>query len=89
MITSFSTFPLRLAVWLGFLVTLIGIFLFAFVILAYFFSSVHVPGFTFLAAGLTLFSGTQLFVLGVLGEYLARMYMRSMGCPAYVIRERI
>jgi hypothetical protein len=44
-----------------------------------------VPGFAFLASILTIFSGAQLFALGIFGEYLARMHFRSMDRPPYVI----
>ena len=52
----------------------------------YFLQSVAVPGFTFLASGIIIFSGTQLFTLGVVGEYVARMHFRMMASPAYVVR---
>ena len=46
-----------------------------------------VPGFAFLASIVAIFSGTQLFALGVIGEYIARMHVRSMGQPSYVVKE--
>ena len=45
------------------------------------------PGFPFLASIIALFSGTQLFALGIIGEYLARMFNRSVERPSYVIGE--
>src|SRR5438874_3757771 len=45
-----------------------------------------VPGFPFLASIIAIFSGAQLFALGVIGEYLARMHFRTMNRPAYAIR---
>jgi undecaprenyl-phosphate 4-deoxy-4-formamido-L-arabinose transferase len=47
-----------------------------------------VPGFPFLASAIAIFSGVQLFMLGIIGEYLARMHFRLMDRPAYTIRER-
>jgi undecaprenyl-phosphate 4-deoxy-4-formamido-L-arabinose transferase len=47
-----------------------------------------VPGFSFLAAAITFFSGVQLVSLGVIGEYIGRMHFRSMGRPPYVVRAR-
>jgi glycosyltransferase involved in cell wall biosynthesis len=87
MVTGLSVVPLQLAVWLGFLITCFGICLFIFVMAAYFLHGSHVPGFTFLAAVILLFSGTQLCVLGIFGEYLARVYLRLLGKPAFVIKE--
>jgi hypothetical protein len=47
------------------------------------------PGFPFLASIIAIFSGTQLFALGVIGEYLARMHVRSMGRPSYVVKQAL
>ena len=47
-----------------------------------------VPGFPFLASLIAVLAGAQLFALGVIGEYLARMHFRLMGKPTYVVRER-
>jgi hypothetical protein len=44
-----------------------------------------VPGFPFLASIVAIFSGVQLFALGILGEYLARMHVRLMDRPAYAV----
>jgi glycosyltransferase involved in cell wall biosynthesis len=84
-VVGFSSRPLRLASALGFLCTVLGALLLAYVILRYAFSGSHVPGFAFLASAISIFSGVQLFALGVIGEYLARMYPRVMGHPAYAI----
>jgi undecaprenyl-phosphate 4-deoxy-4-formamido-L-arabinose transferase len=48
-----------------------------------------VPGFLFLASIIAIFSGAQLFALGIIGEYLARMHFRMMDRPAYVMREDV
>jgi len=47
-----------------------------------------VPGFRFLASVIAIFSGAQLFALGIIGEYLARVHFRTMGRPVYSVRER-
>jgi len=56
-----------------------------YVIGRYFFQG-SIPGFPFLASIIAIFSGAQLFALGVIGEYLARMHFRLMGRPGYVVR---
>jgi glycosyltransferase involved in cell wall biosynthesis len=89
MITSFSHVPLQIAGYLGLATTLLGLALLVYVLGAFVVDGRVVPGFTFLAAALILFSGVQLFVLGVMGEYLAAMHQRLMGAPSYVIREEI
>jgi hypothetical protein len=54
----------------------------------YFISGTSVPGFAFLASIIAIFSGAQMFTLGIFGEYLGRMYGRTMERPAYVVGER-
>jgi ABC-type arginine transport system permease subunit len=87
LVTGLSVVPLRLAVWLGFLVTCFGVCLLAFVMLSYLLHGSQVRGFTFLAVVILLFSGVQLCVLGIIGEYLSRVYLRLLGKPAFVIKE--
>lgn len=83
---GYSTKPLRLASWLGFIMTLFGLGVFIYVVVIYF-TAGSLPGFPFLASIIALFSGAQLFALGIFGEYLARMFDRSMDRPTYVIHE--
>ena len=87
MMTGFSTVPLQVATWTGFAFTLVGIAIFAYAILNFLLRG-SIPGFTFLAAAIAMFSGAQMFALGMIGEYLARVYFRTMDKPEYVVRER-
>lgn len=86
MLTGFSVVPLRISSFLGFLLTLFGVGALAFVLGRYLIEGVTVPGFSFLASVIIIFSGTELFALGVIGEYLARMHFRLLGQPTYAIR---
>lgn len=86
MITGFSTTPLRLASIVGFAMTLFGLGVLVYVIGRALFFGIVVPGFAFLASVIAIFSGAQLFALGVIGEYLARIYFRSLDRPAYTVR---
>lgn len=88
MATGFSTVPLQLASIMGFVFTLFGIGILCYVVGRFFVSGSAVPGFPFLASIIALFSGAQLFALGIIGEYLARMHFRMMDRPPYVIRTR-
>lgn len=85
-LTGYSTTPLRMASWIGFLMTLFGLGVFIYVVVASFMEG-SIPGFPFLASIVALFSGAQLFALGIFGEYLARIFDRSMDRPAYIIHE--
>jgi glycosyltransferase involved in cell wall biosynthesis len=86
-LTGYSTAPLRLASSVGFVFTLFGVGLLAYVLGRYFITGESVPGFPFLASAIALFSGAQLFALGIIGEYLARIFNRSVERPAYVVKE--
>ena len=86
MMTGFSTAPLQLASLIGFSCTLLGIAVFLYVVVRYCLEG-SVPGFPFLASIIAIFSGAQLFALGVIGEYLARMHFRTMNRPPYAIRD--
>ena len=85
MMTGFSTAPLQLASLIGFCCTLFGIGVLVYVVGRYFLEG-SIPGFPFLASIIAIFSGAQLFALGVIGEYLARMHFRTMNRPVYVVR---
>ncbi|HLO30600.1 MAG TPA: glycosyltransferase family 2 protein [Anaerolineales bacterium] len=85
---GYSTLPLRFASWVGFVMTLFGLGVFIYVLTIYF-TAGSLPGFPFLASIIALFSGAQLFGLGIFGEYLARMFDRSMDRPPYVISESV
>jgi undecaprenyl-phosphate 4-deoxy-4-formamido-L-arabinose transferase len=89
MTTGFSTLPLQVASVIGFTFTLFGIGVFLYVIARYFINGGSVPGFPFLASLLAIFSGAQLFGLGVVGEYLARIHFRTMGRPSSIIRQSV
>jgi undecaprenyl-phosphate 4-deoxy-4-formamido-L-arabinose transferase len=79
--------PLRLASFVGFALTLFGVAVLVYVIGRLVIEGRSVPGFPFLASIIAIFSGAQLFALGIIGEYLARMHFRSMERPVYVVRD--
>lgn len=85
MATGFSTLPLRFASFLGLFFSLIGVVIFLYIVVRYFTADVVVPGFSFLASIVAIFSGAQLLCLGIIGEYLARMHFRSMERPPYTV----
>jgi undecaprenyl-phosphate 4-deoxy-4-formamido-L-arabinose transferase len=89
MLTGFSTLPLQVASMVGFAFTVFGFLVLAYVVGRYFALGYSVAGFPFLASIIAIFSGAQLFALGVMGEYLARMHFRLMGRPPYAVRRQI
>lgn len=88
MATGFSVLPLKIASLIGFFFTLFGMALLFYVVGSYLILGTTVAGFPFLASMVALFSGAQMFALGIIGEYLARIHLRSMGQPMSVTRER-
>lgn len=88
MTTGYSTWPLRAASLLGFSVTLLGLLLLLFVIAEYLLTGTNLSVFRFFTAIVAIFSGAQMFALGIIGEYLARMHLRLLARPPYLIRER-
>jgi len=89
MFTGFSAVPLQLASIIGFVFMIFGFCVFGYVVAHYFIYGGLVPGFTFLAGAISLFSGVQLFTLGIIGEYLSRIHFRSMGKSAGLVRQTI
>ncbi len=88
MATGFSVVPLRLASLVGFAFTFFGTGVLAYVLGRFFLEGASVPGFPFVASVIAIFSGAQLFALGIIGEYLARMHFRMMGRPSFTVRSR-
>ncbi|MCX6067362.1 MAG: glycosyltransferase family 2 protein [Chloroflexi bacterium] len=84
LLTGYTTVPLRFASILGFLFTIFGIFDLIYILVTYFVLG-SLPGFSFLASTIIIFSGVQLFALGIIGEYLARVFDRSYGRPTYQV----
>jgi glycosyltransferase involved in cell wall biosynthesis len=87
MVTGFSAWPLQLSSLVGFSFTVLGTIALFVVIIKYLIQGGSVPGFSFLASMIAIFSGAQLFSLGIMGEYLARMHARTMQHPTYSVLE--
>jgi undecaprenyl-phosphate 4-deoxy-4-formamido-L-arabinose transferase len=85
-LVSFSTNPLRISSWIGFAMTIFGMFTLLYVFIVYL-TVGSIQGFTFITSLITLFGGTQLFIIGIFGEYLAKVYEAILGRPLYLIDE--
>jgi undecaprenyl-phosphate 4-deoxy-4-formamido-L-arabinose transferase len=89
LLTAFSALPLRLAAWVGFGSIAFGLLVLAWVIGNYLVRGTTQPGFPFLASIVAIFSGAQLFALGILGEYMGQVHRRLMEQPAYIVRSEL
>lgn len=87
MLTGFSVLPLQIASMAGFMFFVFGILILLYVGIRFLIQGGVVPGFSFLASIIAIFSGVQLFSLGIIGEYLARMHFRVMDKPPYAVAE--
>lgn len=88
-LSSFSTLPLKLAMYIG-----LGISIFAFtyaiaMALRTLFLGVDVPGFASLIVSVMFFSGIQLLFLGIIGEYVGRIFAEVKRRPLYIVAEEI
>lgn len=83
---SFTTFPLRIATWLGMGASALAIVYMAVVVLQRLIFGVDVPGYATIVTLVLLLGGLQLLVLGVMGEYLARVYTQGKNRPIYIER---
>jgi glycosyltransferase involved in cell wall biosynthesis len=88
-VTGYSTRPLRMISTLGFVTSAFGLGILAYVLGRYLVSGTTVAGFPFIASIIAIFSGAQMLSLGVIGEYLARMHVRMLRQPTYVIAEMV
>jgi dolichol-phosphate mannosyltransferase len=86
-ITGFSDVPLRLATWLGFLVSGISVLIGFYALYSRFVIKEYVPGWASIMLSVLFLGGVQLICLGIIGEYLGRMYHDIRNRPLYVVRE--
>ena len=88
-ITSFSATPLRLATWMGLLCSFASFLLILWVIGAKLFTDRTVLGWASLMVVVLLIGGVQLLTIGILGEYIGRIFDEAKHRPLYLIREKI
>jgi polyisoprenyl-phosphate glycosyltransferase len=87
MIVGFTYKPLKIASISGFTISAIS-FLFAlYIIIRRLFFSIGVPGYASIIVAIAFFSGLQILFLGIIGEYIARIYREAKGRPYYIINE--
>jgi glycosyltransferase involved in cell wall biosynthesis len=85
-ITSFSTAPLRASTIAGALFALVSMVYGGYIALRTVVYGVDMPGYASLFAAVVFMGGVQLLCLGILGEYVGRIYMESKRRPVYVVR---
>ncbi|MEB3371838.1 glycosyltransferase family 2 protein [Saccharopolyspora mangrovi] len=86
-VVSFNSKPLRAAVYVGGAATLLAFVYAVYVIICALVGHPGVPGYATLIVGITGFGGMQLLLLGVVGEYVGRIYLESKNRPSYFVKE--
>ena len=86
-ITSFSTFPLRLSSILGFVTALVGFLYIIFLIIKTLIFGADIKGYPTLLSVIIFLGGIQLFSLGVIGEYLGRIFNEVKNRPLYLVEK--
>ncbi|MBO4571267.1 MAG: glycosyltransferase family 2 protein [Bacteroidales bacterium] len=86
-IISFTTAPLHLATWLGIIISFFAFIYLVFVLLKTLIFGDPVAGFPTLICVILFLGGVILLCLGILGEYVARMYSETKRRPGYIVRE--
>ena len=85
--TSFSLKPLRLAIYLGFFVALLGCLLTAYVLYMKLFAGSVITGWSSIMCVLLILGGCQLFIMGIIGEYIGRIFIEIKNRPSYIVDE--
>jgi dolichol-phosphate mannosyltransferase len=88
-IASFSTLPLRIAVWLGVAAGIVGLLVALWAAYAKFFAHATLPGWTALMVAICLAASAQLLMIGVLGDYIGRIYEEVKRRPLYIVQDLV
>lgn len=88
-ITSFSTVPLRVGTYIGFVIAILAIVYGMFMVVKKLCFGINIPGYPSLLVSILFFGGVQLMGIGVLGEYIGRIYIENKNRPRYIVNKII
>jgi len=88
-VTSFSMLPLKMATWLGFSASTIAMILICYAMFVHAFTSRWITGWTSLFIAVLFMGGAQLICLGIIGEYIGRVYGETKNRPLYFVQQRV
>lgn len=87
-ILSFNDRPLRVAVYSGILITIFGFLYILITLINYFLNGIDTPGYFTTISAIIILGGMQLLFLGIIGEYIGRIYFETKRRPRYLIKEK-
>ncbi|MDR2464863.1 MAG: glycosyltransferase family 2 protein [Streptococcaceae bacterium] len=87
-VINFSAFPLRIASFFGFFTFVIAILASAFIVINTLYNGIETPGWASMTCILLFLGGIQLFAIGVLGEYISKIFLETKNRPHYIIKEK-
>lgn len=88
-IIGFSTAPLTIAIYLGLFMTIISFFFLLYTVLNKLLNNVSIQGYTTIVSMILLLGGIQLIILGIIGEYLAQVFIQVKHRPHYIVKKHI
>lgn len=88
-IVSFSSVPLRISTYLGFLLSFLSVFYILVILIQKIFFEISIPGYPTIITCILLIGGIQLFCLGIIGEYLSKIFLETKKRPIYIIKEEL
>ena len=88
-VVSFSTAPLKLSMGVGLTTSVASILYLVFVVVQKLFFGIDVPGYATIVVLVLLLGGMQLFCLGILGEYVSKIFIQSKNRPIYILKEHL
>lgn len=88
-ICAFSTAPLRISAYIGFISSLISVIYLVVVVIQKLFFGIDVPGYATMVVLVLFVGGVQMFCMGIIGEYLSKIYVQVKNRPIYILKEHI
>jgi len=88
-ITAFSEIPLRIATWFGFVVSVVAFVVALYEVCLRIFTGYNLPGYTSTIFAILFLGGVQLITIGILGEYVGRIYDEIKGRPLYLVADNV
>ena len=82
-------FPLKLSAYIGFISSLVSIIYLVVVVIQKLVFGIDVPGYATIVVLVLLLGGLQLFCLGILGEYISKIYVQVKNRPIYILKEHL